>query len=99
MSPEGKQIDTGGWNEAKVSGMPQATAMQQPCLWKLVISSINSTMDLKSRGIPMFTSDYALYWFDYLAGYDCVFVEFGWNHSRTQHVVLGRGVASAHGKD
>ena len=27
----------------------------------------------------LFTSDYTLYWFDYKAGYDTVFTEFGWN--------------------
>ena len=30
----------------------------------------------------LYTSDYALYWFDYKAGYDTVFAEFGWNYSR-----------------
>ncbi len=31
------------------------------------IASLGSTQDVKKRTIPMFTSDYALYWFDYLA--------------------------------
>jgi hypothetical protein len=30
---------------------------------------------LNSIGVPVFTSDYALYWYDYLAGYSTVFVE------------------------
>jgi hypothetical protein len=55
--------------------------------------------DLKNRSIPAFTSDYALYWFDYLAGYDTVFVELGWNHSTTQQIALGRGAANIQGKD
>ena len=46
-----------------------------------------------------FTSDYALYWFDYLAGYDVVFAEFGWNHSRVQDVALVRGAARVQGKE
>ncbi|MBN1784781.1 MAG: hypothetical protein JW815_03495, partial [Candidatus Bathyarchaeota archaeon] len=46
-----------------------------------------------------FTSDFALYWFDYLAGYDTVFVEFGWNHSIPQHVGLGRGAANVQNKE
>jgi hypothetical protein len=33
----------------------------------------------------VFTADYGLYWFDYKAGYDAVFTEFGWNHSRSLH--------------
>jgi hypothetical protein len=63
------------------------------------ITSSHSTEDVKSRNIPMFISDYALYWFDYLAGYDAVFVELGWNHSTTQHIAMCRGAANMQGKD
>ncbi|MEM2081843.1 MAG: hypothetical protein QXP44_00960 [Candidatus Bathyarchaeia archaeon] len=45
------------------------------------------------------TADYALYWFDYKAGYSAVLAEFGWNHSRTLHIGLCRGAAKAHNKD
>ena len=51
------------------------------------------------RVIPAFTSDYALYWFDYLAGYDAVFAELGWNHNQTQHIALCRGAANVQEKD
>jgi hypothetical protein len=49
--------------------------------------------------VPLFTSDYALYWFDYKAGYDVVFAEFGWNYSRTLNVALCRGAAKMQNKD
>jgi hypothetical protein len=49
--------------------------------------------------LPLFTSDYALYWFDYQAGYDVVFSEFGWNHSRLLSVALNRGAARMQKKD
>jgi hypothetical protein len=48
---------------------------------------------------PLFTSDYALYWFDYKAGYDTVFAEFGWNYSRQINVALCRGAATFLNKD
>ena len=32
--------------------------------------------------VTTFTADYALYWFDYEAGWDVVFTEYGWNVSR-----------------
>jgi hypothetical protein len=64
-----------------------------------VIDSYTSTKDAKSKGIPMFISDYALYWFDYLAGYDTVFAELGWNLSTTQQIALCRGAANMQGKD
>ena len=63
------------------------------------IASLTGTQDVKSRNIPIFTSDYALYWFDYLAGYDTVFVELGWNHNTSQHIGMGRGAAKVQGKD
>jgi hypothetical protein len=47
----------------------------------------------------LFTADYGLYWFDYKAGYDAVFTEFGWNHSRQMHIGLCRGAAKAQNKD
>ena len=47
----------------------------------------------------LFTSDYALYWYDYKAGYDTVFAEFGWNYSRQLNVALCRGAATAQNKD
>jgi hypothetical protein len=47
----------------------------------------------------LFTSDYALYWYDYKAGYDTVFAEFGANYSRQVNIALCRGAASAFGKD
>jgi hypothetical protein len=50
-------------------------------------------------GLPLFTSDYALYWFDYKAHYDVVFAEFGWNYSRTINVALDRGAANIQNKD
>jgi hypothetical protein len=46
-----------------------------------------------------FTSDYALYWFDYMAGYDTIFVELGWNHSRAKHIGLCRGAAKVFDKE
>jgi hypothetical protein len=47
----------------------------------------------------LFTSDYALYWYDYAAGYDTVFAEFGSNYSQQLNVALCRGAATSFGKD
>jgi hypothetical protein len=49
--------------------------------------------------LPLFTSDYALYWFDYKGGYDVVFAEFGWNYSRHINVALDRGAANVQNRD
>ena len=47
----------------------------------------------------LFTSDYALYWFDYKAGYDVVLAQLGWNYSRQLNIALCRGAASVQGKE
>jgi hypothetical protein len=54
--------------------------------------------------IQLFTSDYGLYWFDYQAGYDTVFAEYGWDsgwedYSRQLNAALVRGAATAMKKD
>ncbi len=38
---------------------------------------------LKEHNITTFTSDYALYWFDYLGGYDTLFAQLGPNQTST----------------
>jgi hypothetical protein len=55
--------------------------------------------ELINRSILSFTSDYALYWFDYLAGYDTIFAEMGWNHDIQKHIALCRGAANVQQKD
>jgi hypothetical protein len=52
-----------------------------------------------STDFPLFTSDYALYWFDYKAGYDVLLAQFGWNYSRQLNVALCRGAATMQNKD
>jgi hypothetical protein len=52
----------------------------------------------------LFTSDYALYWYDYEAGYNTVFNEFGWqtgwaNDSQQLNMALCRGAATVQNKD
>ena len=54
---------------------------------------------IEAGDLPLFTSDYALYWFDYQAGYDTVFAEFGWNYSRQLNVAFCRGAATVQNKD
>ncbi len=51
------------------------------------------------EGVQIFSSDYALYWFDYKAGYDTIFAEFGLNYSRDLAVSMCRGAAYAQDKD
>jgi hypothetical protein len=54
--------------------------------------------ELKNHSIASFTSDYALYWFDYLGGYDTLFAEFGSNSSIIQNIALARGASRMQNK-
>lgn len=56
-------------------------------------------MLLKNTSVKTCTSDYCLYWFDYLGGYDTMFAELGWNHSVTQQISLVKGAARLQDKD
>jgi len=47
---------------------------------------------------PVFTSDYALYWWDYKSGYDMVLAQLGWNNTVAQEIALARGAANLQGK-
>jgi len=53
----------------------------------------------ESTNFPLFTSDYALYWFDYKGGYDVVLAQLGWNYSRQLNVALVRGAATVQEKE
>ena len=112
--PGGKQIDTGYWYGSTttyaggnittfthaanysdaanrfVRGISRSGSMQH-VINSSIPNSINSPM-------PVFTSDNALYWFDYIAGYDVVFAELGWNHNQAQHIALCRGAANVQNK-
>jgi hypothetical protein len=92
--PGGKQIEMA--NNTVTSAVDYTDAANQ---FVMQLSSSNSSNDAKRRGIPLFTSDFALYWWDYLAGYDTVFVELGWKLDSTQQIALCRGAANMQGKD
>ncbi len=64
-----------------------------------LISGNRGFNDLKRNNIPTFTSDYLLFWYDYLAGYDTLFAQIGWNHSINQDISLIRGAAKMQNKD
>lgn len=53
----------------------------------------------KETIIPAFIADYALYWFDYKAGYDVVLASLGWNHTIEQDIALVRGAAELQNKE
>jgi len=62
-------------------------------------SSLNR-MNYTDPAVPcLFTSDYALYWFNYKAGYDVLLAQLGWNYSRQLNIALCRGAATMQEKE
>ncbi len=99
--PGGQQIDGGQWDSGPYVQQlySEVKSPSEAANAYVQLGQTQSMNALKSRGIPVFTSDYALYWYDYQAGYDAIFVEYGWNVSRTQQTALCRGAANAFGRD
>jgi hypothetical protein len=57
-------------------------------------------MNYTDPAVPsLFISDYALYWFNYKAGYDVLLAQLGWNYSRQLNIALCRGAATMQQKD
>ena len=54
---------------------------------------------LRDAGVTTFTSDYALYWFDYLGGYDIMLAQLGWNHTIVQDIALAKGAGRLQNKE
>ena len=100
--PGGNQIDTGQWRSGEWAREAMENASDYSDAANRFVTDIPSTLswrNAKSTNLPFFTSDYALYWFDYLAGYDTIFVELGWGISTIQQIALCRGAANVQGKD
>ena len=97
--------ERGGWQVDSYDLRPVKEADNYTDAANQFESNINRTLDLytqsytNSTKYPLFTSDYALYWFDYKGGYDTIFAEFGWNYSRQLNIALCRGAATMQGKD
>lgn len=100
--PGGNQIDTNQWRSGASAKEAMENSSDYSDAANRFVTNIPSTIswrNVRSVGLPIFTSDYALYWFDYLVGYDTIFVELGWNISSTQQIALCRGAANVQGKD
>ena len=100
--PGGKQIDTGLFDELhdREDIFENASTYSEAADVFLTQLPMGFSFHyLQNMNITKFVSDYALYWFDYLAGYDTIFVELGWNHSTPHHIGLCRGAATAQRKD
>lgn len=95
--PAGRQIDL---NESRIANTPISYTDAASQFEGNMSGQLNSMRNyLRSTDYKLFTSDYALYWFDYKSGYDAVFAELGWNYSKQLNVALCRGAATVQNRD
>ena len=94
--PGGHQIDSDG--EFMLINSQQAENYSDAAN-KYVENLTGILAEYKNHDLPLLTSDYALYEFDYRAGYDVVLAQYAWNHSRPLNTALCRGAATIQSKD
>jgi hypothetical protein len=63
------------------------------------VSYLGGIITIYRNYAPIFTSDYALQWFDYESNYSAVFTEFVANNTREIAVAEDRGAAASFGRD
>lgn len=115
--PGGNQIDRGYWggNNASRSGATIRTfenTTDYADAARRYVSGLNRTRSMQiltntsypnglKEPMPVFTSDYALHWFDYKAGYSTVFAQINSSSSqdsKTQQIAMVRGAAAVQNK-
>ncbi len=103
--PGGVQLDSNGIKYGRVGPTPSnqdQAASRYLQSFQTANRGKSDMQTLKIRNIKAFTSDYALYWYDYKAGYDVVFEELGLNNStqsRQMTTEFVRGAATVMNKD
>ena len=104
--PGGKQIDL-TLNEAILNStnpfnnpVSQISNYSDAEKWfeSILNMGLTRSSNYGSVTLPVSTSDYALYWFDYKAGYNTLYAELGWNYSRAINVDCVRGAATVQNK-
>jgi len=93
--PGGNQLDLGNFRQFDKSTMPSSYREAANTFVYYLYIQMRDFIKIDK----LVTSDYALYWYDYEAGYDAVFCQFGWNNSRALNVAQCRGAAEMHGKE
>ena len=108
--PDGRVLDENGQVAANQGNISQFQLYQQvrnlnplmnyTDIANLYVNNLQNT--LSSIGnqsyVNLFTSDYSLYWFDYLGGYNTVFAELFGTQTDAQNLALVRGAADMQGK-
>ncbi len=97
--PGGKQLDYTPGTEHYIDKPVKNASSYSDAAYQYTRTIYDAIENVTGRGfynapnLHIYTSDYALFWFDYLSGYETVFTEFVGNQSRQLNVALCRGAA------
>ncbi len=84
---------------ANITGTQPDNYTAEAYLFNQLLVGNRGHNDLKQYNITTFTSDYVLYWYDYLGGYDTIFAQLGWNQSVNKQISFIRGAATMQNKE
>ena len=84
---------------ASITGtQPENYSLEAQWYHDLIVQN-RGHISLNQNNITTMTSDYALYWYGYLGGYDTMLTQVGWNVSENSQISLIRGAATMQNRD
>jgi len=95
----GGQLDLASWRPVVEAANYSDAATQWINMMQMYLNWQPRPSQPAPTDFRLFTVDYALYWYDYKAGYDIVLAELGWNYSRQLNIALCRGAATVLDKE
>jgi len=81
------------------NSIPDNYDMEADFFVNLVVNYYPGLAELNRNNVTTFMSDYGLYWWDYLGGYDVMLAELGWNASVAQQIAQVKGAARLQDKE
>ncbi len=84
---------------ADSTGQQPQNYSQEAQWYNQLIAGNRVHASLNNNNITTYTSDYLLWWYTYLGGYDTLFAQVGWNMSLNLEIAQIRGAATLQNKD
>ena len=81
------------------TGVPPDNYSLEATWFNFMLTQNRGTTSLKQYNLTYLTSDYALYWFDYVGQYQTILAQLGWNSSVEQQIAQIRGAGTLQNKD
>ncbi len=87
------------FEDARVNGTKPQNYELEAKTFAYFYRDFSAFRNITNAGIKTFTSDYTMYWYDYLVGYDVLLAQLGWNSSYIRDIDFIRGAAQVQNKE